>query len=179
MVAQLGEPAAPIAVAVAALLACFGLTLNTLGADEQIPGTFWGAPEAGLIGNDLYTRADTPIHSVLHEACHYICMSPTRRAAIHTNAGGTALEECAVCYLSIRLADELVGFCATRMLNDMDRWGYSFRLGSAAAWFAKDAHDAAQWLRGHGLVDDNNALTWNVRSVSDSRQERVVQREPC
>ncbi len=28
------------------------------------------------------------------------------------------------------------------MCRDMDEWGYSFRLGSAANWFAEDAEDA-------------------------------------
>ena len=150
-------------MAVRALLARFGLTLNAVDAGQPIPGTYWGDPEAGLIGADLYARADTPLHSVLHEACHYICMDGTRRETVHTNAGGTTLEECAVCYLSIKLADQLANFCAARMLADMDRWGYSFRLGSAAAWFQDDARDAAQWLRGHALLDGNDIPTWKVR----------------
>ena len=33
-----------------------------------------------------------------------------------------------------------------RMFSDMDRWGYSFRLGSARAWFNEDAEDAISFL---------------------------------
>jgi len=29
----------------------------------------------------------------------------------------------------------------------MDAWGYSFRLGSARAWFENDAEDAIGWLK--------------------------------
>ena len=47
------------------------------------------------------------MHSVLHEASHYICMSPARRAQLDRDAGGDELEEAAVCYLQILLADEL------------------------------------------------------------------------
>ena len=39
------------------------------------------------------------------------------------------------------------------MMADMDVWGYSFRLGSTAAWFEQDADDARQWLQAHDLID--------------------------
>jgi hypothetical protein len=35
----------------------------------------------------------------------------------------------------------------------MDAWGYSFRLGSARAWFERDAEEARAWLAARGLVD--------------------------
>jgi hypothetical protein len=41
----------------------------------------------------------------------------------------------------------------------MDEWGYSFRLGSAAVWFAEDADDARDWLIRHGLLDAEGRLT--------------------
>ena len=88
---------------VAALLAGFGLTLVEVPAAEPIPGSFWGDDEAGLIDNRLYARCDTPLHSILHESCHYICMDDRRRAALHTDAGGDYEEENAVCYLQILL----------------------------------------------------------------------------
>jgi hypothetical protein len=37
-------------------------------------------------------------------------------------------------------------------MADMDAWGYSFRLGSAARWFQEDADDARQWLAARGLL---------------------------
>ena len=128
------------------LLGGFGLAIETMPAGDAIPGSHWGDSEAGLIGNTVYLRPDTPVHSALHEACHWICMDDARRAALHTDAGGTDQEENAVCYLQIVLADDLTGFGRARAMADMDAWGYSFRLGSTRAWFDKDAADARQWL---------------------------------
>jgi hypothetical protein len=34
----------------------------------------------------------------------------------------------------------------------MDTWGYTFRLGSAQAWFDNDAEDARAWLCARGLL---------------------------
>lgn len=118
-----------------------------------IPGSFWGDEEAGLIGNRLYARLDTPIHSILHEACHYICMDEQRRAHLDTNAEGDYDEENAVCYLQILLADDIPEMGRERMMKDMDRWGYSFRLGSASSWFSEDAGDAARWLQQNRLIN--------------------------
>jgi len=136
-----------------ALLGRFGLQVHSCADGEAIPGTYWGEPEAGRIGATLYLRPDTPVHSALHEVSHFICMDAGRRGRDAIDAGGTALEECAVCYLQILLADELAGMGRARMLADMDRWGYSFRLGSAAAWFEQDADDARAFLVERGLLD--------------------------
>jgi hypothetical protein len=38
------------------------------------------------------------------------------------------------------------------MLRDMDAWGYSFRLGTAAEWFELDAEDARNWLVSRGWL---------------------------
>lgn len=46
---------------------------------------------------------------------------------------------------------------------DMDRWGYSFRLGSTRAWFERDAEDARAWLVAHGLIDPAGAVTFRLR----------------
>jgi hypothetical protein len=45
----------------------------------------------------------------------------------------------------------------------MDAWGYSFRLGSARAWFEEDADEARGWLQRHGLTDGAGRPTWSVR----------------
>ena len=113
---------------------------------EMIPGSYWGESEAGLQGNRLFARLDTPLHSVLHEASHYVCMTPERRTGLDRDAGGDDPEESAVCYLQILLADQLPGVGRDRLCADMDAWGYSFRLGSARAWFESDADDARIWL---------------------------------
>ena len=137
---------------VAALMARHGLTLQRVADGAEIPGSYWGDCEAGLRGSTLYGRGDTPIHSLLHEGCHAICMGETRRAALDRDAGGDDAEECAVCYLQLVLADEIPGFGFDRACLDMDAWGYSFRLGSARAWFEADASDARQWLAVRGLL---------------------------
>ena len=140
----------------------FGLDVIEIAESGAIPGSHWGAPEAGIIGNRLYVRPDTPLTSALHELCHVICMTPERRTLLDTDAGGDVLEECAVCYLSILLADDIDGYGQERMLDDMDAWGYSFRLGSAASWFESDAEDAVQWLLARGLVELTGNATWCV-----------------
>jgi len=145
------------------LLGRFGLVLTPVAPDQAIPGSFWGDSEAGLIGNQLLARADTPLHSVLHESCHYICMDDARREGLHTDAAGDYDEENAVCYLQLLLADQLPGVGRERLFTDMDDWGYSFRLGSTRAWFEQDAEDAAEWLKMHGLVDGDGDISWRLR----------------
>lgn len=135
-----------------ALLGAHGLAVEWLAPDVDIPGSYWGEQEAGLVGDTLYVRPDTPVHSALHEACHWLCMDANRRSSLHTDAGGGDIEECAVCYLQILLVDRLPGIGRARLLQDMDAWGYSFRLGSATAWFETDADDARAWLRNRGLL---------------------------
>jgi hypothetical protein len=149
------------------LLAGYGLELQTVAPGEEIPGSYWGGREAGLRGRVLYARPDTPLHSILHEASHYICMSPERRAALDRDAGGDEAEECAVCYLQILLAAALPGVGPLRLCRDMDAWGYSFRLGSAGAWFAADAEDARAWLVRHGVTDRSDALTGALSARND------------
>ena len=145
------------------LLSRFGMTIREGPAGQPIPGSFWGDEEAGLIGNALVLTPDTPLHSILHEACHYICMDEERRSAVNTDAGGDYDEENAVCYLQILLADEIPGFGSKRMMEDMDAWGYSFRLGSARAWFERDAEDAREWLLGYGLISRKGQPTFKLR----------------
>jgi hypothetical protein len=151
-------------VAVATLLDRYGLRLALVAPNEVIPGSYWGECEAGLKDDRLYARLDTPVHSVLHEASHYICMTPERRAGLDRDAGGNDPEEAAVCYLQVLLAAEVREMGRERAFADMDAWGYSFRLGSARAWFESDAQDARAWLRQHGVTHDDDHLTGVCRS---------------
>jgi len=123
-----------------------------VAAGDAIPGSYWGECEAGLIGTAVYARPDTPVHSLLHEACHLLVMPPERRAAVHTDATDSVPEEDAACYLQILLADALPGVGRDRLMADMDAWGYSFRLGSARAWFETDAEDACAFLAARALL---------------------------
>ena len=134
------------------LLQRYELQLVFCRNGESIKGSFWGEPEAGIIRNTVYVRRDTPVHSLLHELCHVICMSPERRRSLERDAGGDDLEESAVCFLQIMLADSVPGAGRERIMLDMDAWGYSFRLGSTAAWFENDAEDARQFLLDHKLM---------------------------
>lgn len=127
-------------------LARHDIALERVTSNADIPASYWGAPEAGVIGSTLYARDDTPVHSLLHTAAHILCMDETRRARLHTDCGGSDLEEAAVCYLQVLLADTLAGYSRARLFADMDAWGYSFRLGSARAWFERDAEDARAHL---------------------------------
>ncbi len=138
----------------ATLLARHGLQLQRVDDDTPIPGSFWGDPEAGVIGSAVYARGDTPVHSLLHEACHLIVLPPERRSLVHTDATDSVPEEDATCYLQIVLADDLPGVGSERLMADMDAWGYSFRLGSTRAWFERDAEDARAWLRERELLGD-------------------------
>jgi hypothetical protein len=144
------------------LLDKFDLELVLVAPETVIPGSYWGEREAGLIGSKIYARLDTPLHSVLHESAHYVCMSPERRAGLDTDAGGDDAEESAVCYLQILFAETL-RLRPLRLCGDMDEWGYSFRLGSAARWFAEDAEDARAWLIGQGLIDAEGAVAYTLR----------------
>ena len=149
--------------ALQALLDRYGLKLVVQKHGEAITGSFWGDSEAGIVGCSVYARDDTPIHSLLHETCHIVCMSTERRRSLDKDAGGDDLEEAAVCYLQILLADELDGVGRDRLMADMDTWGYSFRLGSTSAWFAHDAEDASNWLIKNGLIDRQGAATFRLR----------------
>jgi hypothetical protein len=149
---------------VADLLERHGLALRCRADGEEIPGSYHGAPEAGLVGRDVYVRTDTPLHSVLHEACHAICMDGARREALERDAGGDFDEENAVCVLQILLADELPGVDGARMCDDMDTWGYTFRLGSAHRWFAEEADAPRDWLVREGLVDAAGRPTFRLRA---------------
>lgn len=146
------------------LLDRYGLELKLVAARESLPGSYWGDSEAGLLAQRLYARRDTPVHSILHEACHYVCVTPERRVGIDTDAGGDFDEENAVCYLQILLADFVPKVGRDRMLLDMDAWGYTFRLGSARAWFERDAEDTREWLLKYSLIEPNGAPTWQLRA---------------
>jgi hypothetical protein len=150
-------------LALARLFAPFGLQLVVLADEAPIPGSYWGESEAGLVGARLLVRADTPVHSLLHEGCHFICMDRERRAALDRDAGGDDLEEAAVCYLQVLLAAQLPEVGGAHLMRDMDAWGYSFRLGSAQAWFSSDAADARDWLLRTGLIDATGAPTGRNR----------------
>jgi hypothetical protein len=152
----------------AALAASYGARLVELAPHATIPGSYWGDSEAGLVGDAVYVRADTPAHSFLHELCHYICMDDARRAALATDAGGSDEEESAVCYLQVLLAERLSGFGSHRCLRDMDAWGYSFREGSARAWFDGDGAFAREWLLEHELIDGERNPLARLRSIRAS-----------
>jgi hypothetical protein len=68
-----------------------------------------------------------------------------------------------VCYLQVVLAELLPNVGRERICRDMDDWGYSFRLGLAASWFAADAEDARDWLMRHGVLDLQGEITYVCR----------------
>ena len=48
-------------------------------------------------------------------------------------------------------------------MQDMDSWGYSFRLGNTRRWFEEDADDAKAWLLKHDLIDPKGRPTFFLR----------------
>ena len=97
MPAQALSPSAPEGVlplsalapqALETLLGPFGLVVIWIEDATPIPGSYWGEREAGLQGDTLLVRRDTPVHSALHEAGHWLCMDPARRDELDTDAGG-------------------------------------------------------------------------------------------
>lgn len=151
--------------AIVSLLSQFDLSVIRVPDKRSINGSFWGEPEAGIIGRQVFVRRDTPIHSLLHEVCHIICMTPERRDKLNRDAGGDDLEESAVCYLQIVLADYLPNVGRDRLMRDMDTWGYSFRLGATHRWFATDAEDARTWLQREGLLDGADTPEFRLRGT--------------
>lgn len=146
--------------AAAALLARHGLQLQRVEAGIDIPGSYWGESEAGIVGANVYARDDTPVHSLLHEAGHLIVLPVDRRASVHTDATDSIDEENAVLVLQSLLAEQLPGYSRNRLFADMDAWGYTFRLGSARAYVEEDADEAWAWLIERGLVDDERRLVF-------------------
>lgn len=170
----MGQPVANQAVmtagdvsaeAIVSLLDRFNIHVTWIADEEPINGSFWGDPEAGIIGREVFVRGDTPIHSLLHEVCHIICMTPERRAKLDRDAGGDDLEESAVCYLQVVLADYLPDVGRDRLMQDMDTWGYSFRHGSTKRWFLTDAEDAQTWLQTKGLLDGADTPGFRLRGT--------------
>ncbi len=150
--------------ALAALLRRYGLELVVQESGEKITASFWGESEAGVVGRKVFVRPDTPVHSILHESCHVICMDDERRRCLDRDAGGDDLEEAAVCYLQVLLADALPDVGRDRLMADMDAWGYSFRLGSTRAWFESDAEDAREFLLEHGLINTAGEPQFRLRA---------------
>lgn len=148
----------------AAFLERYGLELVVQATGEEITGSFWGESEAGVVGHTVYVRGDTPVHSFLHETCHIVCMDSQRRSGLDRDAGGDDLEESAVCFLQVLLADHIEGVGRARIMSDMDSWGYSFRLGRTRDWFETDAEDARNFLLVHALIDEASEPTFGLRS---------------
>jgi hypothetical protein len=143
---------------VAGLLQRYGVRLARVADGAPIPGSYWGEPEAGLVGDTVHARGDTPVHSLLHEASHLIVLPAERRATVHTDATDSVEEEDAVCILQALLGGALPGVGTDRVLADMDAWGYTFRLGSARAYFERDADNAWAWLQRAGLATPDREL---------------------
>ncbi|MBT7276275.1 MAG: hypothetical protein P8O19_04195 [Woeseiaceae bacterium] len=145
------------------LVSKFDLKLKIIIKSQKIPGSYWGDPEAGLIGKTIFVKNNTPLHSFLHEFSHLICMSEELRLKVIRDAKSDDAEESAVCYLQILLADFLQGIERSVLMQDMDDWGYSFRLGSTEIWFQNDASDSIEWLKREKILDKKGNISWLLR----------------
>ena len=90
-------------------------------------------------------------------------MTEDRREGLDRDAGGDDLEESAVCYLQVVLADYIDGIGRDLLMLDMDAWGYSFRLGNTRDWFQSDAGDAVEFLKNHELLNAEGEPTFQLR----------------
>jgi hypothetical protein len=145
-----------------ALLRAYGLNLIWVEKGLPIPFSYFGAPEAGIYKNNIFARQDTPLHSLLHESSHVICMESDRRVRLASDANGDFIEENCVLFLQIILAKQL-GLSENDICQDMDSWGYSFRLGSALAWYKNDANECMEQLITWGILDHNRLPTYLMR----------------
>ena len=68
---------------------------------------------------------------------------------------------CAICRVCWPIG--CVTTTAPDCLTTWTAWGYTFRLGSARAWFEQDADDARTWLLDHGIIDKDQRLTGKLR----------------
>ncbi len=59
----LAVPDVPLA-SIEALLARYDLTLQLQADNEAITGSFWGDSEAGIVGQTVFVRNDTSVHSL-------------------------------------------------------------------------------------------------------------------
>ena len=146
----------------AALLARFQLGLKRVPVSAAIPGSYWGDSEAGLGASDLYAREDTPVHSVLHETGHFVCMTPEPRKRLFRDAGGGDAEENAVCYLQVLLSEQLPCISKARLFRDMDTWGYSWHASTRAVLVARDhrAGNGDGYRHHHGRLHDGGRSRW-------------------
>jgi hypothetical protein len=62
------------------------------------------------------------------------------------------------------LADEVEGYDQEQLLNDIDAWGYSFRMVSAHRRFTHYAEEVQKWLIDHNILNIHGELTWNLRA---------------
>jgi hypothetical protein len=90
-------------------------------------------------------------------------MPATQRKQKKVDANGSAMEENATCYLQILLSDYIENYDRNQLMQDMDDWGYSFRLGSAHAWFNQDAEEVCLWLQNHRIINTKRKITWQLR----------------
>ena len=112
------------------------------------------------------------MHSILHEASHYICMTPERRAGLDRDAGGDDLEESAVCYLQVLLADTPRGRRPRAAVRGHGCVGLQLRLGSTRAWFEDDADDARLWLVKEGVITSHGSTDRRARGTRSRRATR-------
>ncbi|MCH7980961.1 MAG: hypothetical protein IID59_05600 [Proteobacteria bacterium] len=85
-------------------------------------------------------------------------------AGLDRDAGGDDPEEAAVCYLQILLAEHVDDLGRERVMQDMDSWGYSFRLGSTRQWLEEDAEDSHNWLIKHEIITQHDDITFHLRA---------------
>ena len=67
-------------------------------------------------------------------------------------------------FLQIFLSDCICCYSRSQIIQDMDNWGYNFRLGSTNEWLQQEAKDTMQWLQNYNIIDKCCYITWNLRN---------------
>ena len=96
-----------------ALLGRYGLRVARVPSQGEIPGSYWGDSEAGLVGDGLFVRDDTPVHSACTKLVTTSAWDAGRRARLHTDAGGDRIEKngFAICKSCWRMSCLGLGGC--------------------------------------------------------------------
>jgi len=122
-----------------------------------------GEREAGLIGAKIFARLDTPLHSVLHESAHFICMTPERRAGLDTDAAETTRKRprCAICkwFWRTRCRGWAESAYAAIWMNGLHLQAWARR---GVVYGGRRGMRAAGLVR-HGLLDLQGAVTYACR----------------
>ncbi len=147
------------------------LLLNRYGLVPELVGFKNGNPGFILGGRGSRGWWETNSCCVKTPRCIPCCMRPVTTFA-WTKRGALAWIPMQAAIMTKRMPSAIFKYywpmncrdlAVEQMLSDMDAWGYTFRLGSARAWFEEDAGDARAWLLSAGIISASGKPTFKIR----------------